>query len=546
MGGYKYMRQIKRKVVIADDEQRSCKLLESLIDWEQRNMEIAGVARDGFEALRMCEKIRPDFLITDIRMPGLSGLELIQRIHQLIPSVKVIIITGYSQFEYAHQALRFGVIDYLLKPIKKEELLAALEKGEDTIHQTEAQKTGRETVTLKSMQNFKGNLLAAIIREQSCMNKREFRKTILDEYHVSFSEEYWQMMQIEIILNGEENTLSVQDYLERKMKDIVLEELGRENVEIVTAAENGNIFILLNGSRDALDHIKKKFPELRSDLLFVNELFRKIIFTIGISSVIHDFDQIDQCVEECRTCLSYKIVAGKNKIIRYSEIPVGKFQTDFFVDEAFKKIFMESIANADIQGITEKLEELNVKVYQYSKHLDGQIVFEIYQSVVRLFFSGIQIFNLQDYGEYSQDNILLQIDYMYSISAAFGYLSDAFACLLRQCREETEKQSTRPIRMAKLYISEHYREQITLESVAGFIGLNETYLSTVFKKQVGKSLVDYLTSIRIQHAKELLVDDKKSIGEIACEVGFNDAKYFTKRFKKYTGVSPNEYRKLFG
>ena len=218
------MRQIKRKVVIADDEQRSCKLLESLIDWEQRNMEIAGVARDGFEALRMCEKIRPDFLITDIRMPGLSGLELIQRIHQLIPSVKVIIITGYSQFEYAHQALRFGVIDYLLKPIKKEELLAALEKGEDTIHQTEAQKTGRETVTLKSMQNFKGNLLAAIIREQSCMNKREFRKTILDEYHVSFSEEYWQMMQIEIILNGEENTLSVQDYLERKMKDIVLEE----------------------------------------------------------------------------------------------------------------------------------------------------------------------------------------------------------------------------------------------------------------------------------------------------------------------------------
>ena len=90
------MRQIKRKVVIADDEQRSCKLLESLIDWEQRNMEIAGVARDGFEALRMCEKIRPDFLITDIRMPGLSGLELIQRIHQLIPSVKVIIITGYS------------------------------------------------------------------------------------------------------------------------------------------------------------------------------------------------------------------------------------------------------------------------------------------------------------------------------------------------------------------------------------------------------------------------------------------------------------------
>ena len=99
------------KVIIADDEQHISKLLESLIDWEKLGFRIVGKARDGYSALKLCSELEPDFLITDIRMPGLSGMDLIRELHRMNPHIKVIIITGYSQFQYAHQALRYGVVD---------------------------------------------------------------------------------------------------------------------------------------------------------------------------------------------------------------------------------------------------------------------------------------------------------------------------------------------------------------------------------------------------------------------------------------------------
>ena len=104
---------MKRKVIIADDEQHICHLIKALIEWEQYGLEVVGFANDGNKAFQMCEECSPDFLITDIRMPGLSGIELIRKLYDAFPDIKVIIITGYSQFSYAQQALKFRVVDYL-------------------------------------------------------------------------------------------------------------------------------------------------------------------------------------------------------------------------------------------------------------------------------------------------------------------------------------------------------------------------------------------------------------------------------------------------
>ena len=123
----------RRKVIIVDDEQHICRLIEALIDWEAHGLEVIGSARDGGSAFQMCQELSPDILITDIQMPGLSGIDLIKKLNDQFPEIKVIIITGYSQFPYAHQALRYGVVDYLLKPIQKEELEHALQKGMELI-----------------------------------------------------------------------------------------------------------------------------------------------------------------------------------------------------------------------------------------------------------------------------------------------------------------------------------------------------------------------------------------------------------------------------
>ena len=128
----------------------------------------------------------------------------------------------------------------------------------------------------------------------------------------------------------------------------------------------------------------------------------------------------------------------------------------------------------------------------------------------------------------------------------FTYLDNLFRATISSLFEEKGEQSTRPIRMAQLYIDEHYKEQIKLQDVAEYVGFTQSYLSSMFKRQVGKSLVEYLTHIRIQKAKQLLIGGEWNIADVAEEVGFLDVKYFIKRFKKITGLTPSEYRKLFG
>lgn len=207
---------MKRKVIIADDEQHICHLIKALIEWEQYGLEVVGFANDGNKAFQMCEECSPDFLITDIRMPGLSGIELIRKLYDAFPDIKVIIITGYSQFSYAQQALKFRVVDYLLKPIQKEELECALQKGLNLIDAEIVRTLENRNLSLKSMQEIKDNLLILILNSKGQPSKLFNRERFLEEYHLKFQGNTWQLLQIECILNREDNTLSLQEFFGRK------------------------------------------------------------------------------------------------------------------------------------------------------------------------------------------------------------------------------------------------------------------------------------------------------------------------------------------
>lgn len=534
------------KVVIADDERNISKLLESLIEWEKLGFQIVGNARDGYSALKLCDELAPDFIITDIRMPGLGGMDLIRELHRTHPEIKVIIITGYSQFQYAHQALRYGVVDYLLKPIRKDELIRALESGRgQELPKSVPSEPDSSGFMPRSMQNIKGNLLADILKDRELLRSFSRKDRLPEEYHLRFRGNSWQLLQIEVVLNSEENTLSVQEYLEKKLREILYEEFRNESLELIIAADGGSIYCLINGEKDALMQVKDHLQPIKNSLLVVNELFKKIIFTIGVSSVCDSFDKIDICLDECAEAVRYKIIAGKNRVIRFADIPAGAYSPDSFTDEEFRKRYLYAIAEANEERVKNALSDLAASVYRQLDNLNGTVIREVYANAVNLFFTGAQVHGLTEDESVSAEKLIGQFEYFYSITAAFNYLSDIFLKLLRTYKEEQEIRSSKPVRVAQLYIEEHYMEQLTLEEVAREIGLNESYLSSIFKKQVGKSLIDYLTNVRIQHAKELLIDPERSVEDISDEVGFSDPKYFTRRFKKYTGVSPREYRNLF-
>ena len=143
----------KLKVVIVDDEERICQLIQALVKWDEMGMQVAGMAHNGIEACEIVRKVSPDILITDIRMPGCSGLELIEKVKNSCPELEIIVISGYAHFEYAQQAIRFGVGHYLLKPINKAELTEILEKLKKKISQRRESEKNKEELIQRAQKN---------------------------------------------------------------------------------------------------------------------------------------------------------------------------------------------------------------------------------------------------------------------------------------------------------------------------------------------------------------------------------------------------------
>lgn len=535
------------KVIIADDEPHICQLLEALIDWEAEGFTIAGFAGDGYETARLCASSRPDLLITDIRMPGLGGLELVKQLHEQMPSIYVIIITGYSQFQYAHQALRYGVVDYLLKPIRTDELLAALKHVKEKIHNSYAADNQRseQQISLKSMQSIKENLLLSFLNEKE-EGAAAFRNDSFPQnYRFEFQGNLWRLVQIEAVLAGGNDNLSAEDYLKSKIKEIFTEEFKDEDMELVFTQTSRGYFCLMNGIEQSFLEFDGHLQTVKFILQQILELF-KGTFTIGVSNVCKTPGDLDSSVIECKTAVEHKIVEGKNQIIYFAEVPNPRYAMGEFISEEFEQKFRAAIAAADCGAVTSLIADLVSVLNLMSRKLPGTLIHQIYENRIHLFFGAMNVFGISEDSNYSEEQLTAQGKCFYNATAAFHYLSNIFRTVLSHAAEKKGEQSTKPIRMAQLYIDEHYMEAIQLNEVAERVGLAPSYLSSLFKKQVGKSLVEYLTHVRIQNAKQLLVDRERNIADIADEVGFVDVKYFIKRFKKVTGLTPNEYRKLFG
>lgn len=531
------------KVIIADDEPHICQLLESLIDWDAEGFRIVGFAKNGYEVADLCLTNRPDLLITDIRMPGLGGLELIQQLHEQMPSVQVIIITGYSQFQYAHQALRYGVIDYLLKPINGEELLIALRNVKEKIYCSGAPiliNRGEHQTSAKTMQTIKGNILLSILT-----NNKQNISFSPEEYHIDFTGDFWRLLQVEVILEDDYENLPTEDYLDKKIREIIEEEFKKEKCELVFTRTTKGYFCLINGKKESFETFIPHMQAIKIILTQVIELF-KGTFTVGVSNTCREFQVIGNSAKECEQAIDQKIIAGKNQVICFSDIPASKHNWREFITDELEQELKKQVADANHAWLSGRISDLMSALNLMSQQISGTLVHEIYMRLIRLFFEAISVYGEENFGNYSEEQLIAQGKYFYNITAAFAYLNNLFRTILTTLVEKRGERSTKPIRMAQLYIDEHYKEGVKLQEVAEYVGLTPTYLSTLFKKQVGKSLVEYLTHVRIQNAKQLLVDRNRNISDIADEVGFVDEKYFIKRFKRVTGLTPNEYRKLFG
>lgn len=538
------------KVLIADDEIKVCQLITHLIDWQALGLEIAGVVNDGKAAHQFICESKPDIVITDIRMPNYDGIELVKRAKELYPEMHFIIISGYSHFEYAQSAIKYGVEDYLLKPLKKKELEGTLRKIIEknfALQQMASEKEKLQSMMIHAEEKARKNLLADMIMNPGGMEQPFSIEMANREYHCRFVQGCFAIMKLQPFLSAEAVDDAAYALLLPKLEDMAVERLSTCCEEIVSSIIDNAVLFIINIKDNDLTEVKRQIGKIRNDVSNLREIFLEVRLVIGLSSVTDDMGKLPGRIEEADVAVLNRISEPGKNIFEYSDYKSADIPVGDLIDHKFRSALLGSLEILDMEGIAEKLKSLSYKLKPYS--FDGKLIYECYMELVGIFQFGVKNFGMRNFDielDFPDENWFRKkyTSYM-TAQEAFAGLLENIRQLFGKFEESRKMADYKPIRLAKQYINENYNTPLTLESVSATIGFNPAYFSTLFKKETNKNFSEYIMEVRIQNAKQLLTQTSKNVDDIAMEVGYSDLKYFSRLFKKITGLNPSEYRKLY-
>ncbi len=524
------------KVVIADDEKKVIQLMQKLIDWEGAGYEIVGTANDGLTAISLVEELQPDLLVTDIRMPGCSGIELLKQAKEIKPDLLCIVVSGYREFEYAQSALKYGVEDYLLKPLNKNDMT-------ELLHKIRAKLTNGAELEYQLRQNVikKQELLISRLRDCAHTGKTlGSMEEVNSEYGLRFAEGLSAVILIKPDLEDALHRQPSYKILQEHILETVRKYISMTAEEWAAAVISEGIAVIVNTEEKEFGSLKKFCTKIRKETEQERDLFGKIRLTVCIGSVQGDFRELWRSMSsalylcEDRLCRDRSVRLSEEEPVPETTHRMIKSGDRISLQNAIKMLSEENY----VQALNQSFQEIIL-----NGDLNGRILRNWYEDVIDLSLFQLNAFHVD--GKRAKGILLEQFWQCSSPEELKENLKSQFCQYLSELREERDLQEAKPITEAKRYIREHYREALRLEDVSNAVGFNATYFSTLFKKETGMNYQDYLTDLRIGKAKELLVENGLSLADVAEQVGYTDLKYFSRLFKKSTGINPSEYKKLY-
>ena len=533
------------KVIIADDEIKVCQLLTHLVNWNDMGMEIVAVINDGKKAYEAICDWKPDIVITDIRMPNYDGIDLIRMTKEFLPETYFIIISGYSQFEYAKSAIQYGVENYLLKPIKSKELINTLTKIIEKHNlklSASSEKNELKIMLHSSEEKVKKNLLAELLVDPESKIIRIGTDELNHEFCCHFENGYYTILIIKPFMEPDDKNKEVLSLLLTKILCTAKEKLEVCCKEVITMAWEGQVLCLINIDDPALITVKKQLNKVRIEISNLQDIFSNVRIVIGIGQVVESLADLHQILQQAQSAVMDRLIRNGECIIEFKESARSGKEVFDVIDTQVRNRILSYFEVLDINSILRELTEL-WKVLEENAE-DSQFIYQYYNEIVSLVLYGVK--------NYMSPYQFPDLVWYQKKFKSFLTVTDIFEWLKQHISDEFEKytaekriQDSKPMRQAKQYINENYNKEITLENVSSLIGFNPAYFSALFKKETGENFMEYIMKVRIQNAKYLLIQTNKDIGDIAADVGYTDLKYFSKLFKKKTGLNPSEFRKLY-
>ena len=534
------------KVLIADDELRICELIFRLIDWEALGMSVIAVAHDGRETIKIIKNEMPDIVITDIRMPGYNGVDVIRIGKEYNSDIQFIIISGYSQFDYAQNAIHYGVSDYLLKPVKAEELTKALLRIKSRIdknNQMYSQVKKAWTLEQQNRRLYREQLIMEIAHGKGFDVLTKDMNTLNEQYKYEFIPGFFTIVIVKADgLNFEEKTESsflyekIQQSLSFAFAPVMQEMQG-------TMLDNGTYIFLFNYENEYAE-IESQLHRLLNQMLLQKDVFKKLHLTIGLGKRVNCLAEVGKSYETAYLAIKDRILAGTDRIIEGKEKIVVQDYKDYFLHTV--RELENVVENLDDKRISDIIQGWGTALSK-DKEING---YQIEQSAKALVNSYLLSMQKNNYTLDEDDNLLK--DFMKSIEncISLGEIQELLSGTLEQSlseyRHKRALSGSKPIRDAKEYIRNNLAGNLTIQEVSEYVGYSSAHFSVRFKQECGITFSDYVMESRIEKSKELLKNTRETIESIAAAVGYSDVKSFTKNFKKYTEVKPSQYRKIYG
>jgi two-component system response regulator YesN len=516
-------------VLLVDDEIFARKGLRNLIDWEASGFQVIEEADNGEDALELIQELKPDLVITDIRMPVLDGLGLIGKAAELgMDETSFIIISGYDDFKYAQQAVRYGVFDFILKPIDEIVLKETLDKLDLKLQQEQLARSQREQLHC-------GTIIKSLIKEEfndapiAQWANRLGVKRGSDLYYIFIEVNDihpWQGSHYEMI----------QEKLQYQVKDTINGMAQADRVKYVHEHRNRLGFIY---SADDLQFFQGQIGRFAKDLQrTLSEQFNQT-FYIYVGKPVNDLLKLSISYKTAKDALQYKYINDEVKTVIYDDIHKLSLNYISMNNDLFQQL-IEYIEEKSIQKINETIDSIfnDFKVRRYAPEAIKLTIHNIVSKV-------LEIMENMD-NDKNKLQTLEPIVSWQDLNISFKELKGLFSAFIMESTEllNTHRKEfvTGGIQKIKSYIEEHYDENINLKSIAGKFYMNPVYLGQLFKKVYGVFFNEFLLQLRINEAKKLLRQTDMRIYEIAEKVGFTNADYFVTQFAKIEQMTPTEYR----
>lgn len=516
------------KLLIVDDEFVIRNGLVKGVDWASLHIQLLPAAESAEEALKTAQSTLPDILITDISMPGKSGIELIGALEKLNPRLKSIILTGYDDFEYAKQAVDLKVCKYLLKPVAPDILLETVrslqEELEENIHQQEEFALLRQKFVdnFDTMREF---FLNSVLLRRYSENTQVSTEQNL--FCIGAGKSHFGVL----ITQFEEDASGENQHLDFLALAEITKHLSDEQTELYPVYLSAMQYaIVVCGTRaDILTHLGEQ-------LLYPlqNTLHKKI--TVGISNMYNSFPQISLAFEEAREAASYRLLTDRNALISIQDILPESDSLILFPQQELEKL-IAALKNRNATKFSKLIQELFLPLKQckrISLAYALQLTVEFLSTTLRVAEQYSIPLGISEPRELW--TWVFAADTLEQLEAAMQKVYHSIA------QQIVQQDGAALIEQIKAYLEQNYTRKLNLTEVSQHFYLSYSYLSLLFKRETGYNISEYLNQLRISHAKQLLADSATKVYEIGALVGIEDSHYFTRIFKKQTGLTPSQYR----